>query len=332
MAHNLDITEGIASFVTARVDAWHSLGTTLPDAFNAADALHYGHLADWNLRKAPVFGQDPSTGEMVPVADQFSVLRDNPVNGTIDSLGIVGDRYHILQNEELVGLLDTLVDESGAHFETAGAIDGGRKVFVTMKMPGHIKVGGVDRVDQYLAAVTSHDGSTATSLMVTPVRIVCQNTLNMAFDHASNTFRVRHLKGAQSRLLEQARQSLDFTFDFLDGFQTEAYRMINTELTDAQFFDIVNGAFGPEKDQPQISATRRENQVAEMMHLFTTASTQSQVRNTVWGGMNALTEWADHFSPIRAGGGAANDQARHRKAVMDPAFKNRARELFLPLV
>lgn len=326
MAHNLDITNGIASFVTARVDAWHQLGTTLPDAFDAEAALHYGHLKDWNLRKSEI------TAEGIVIPEQYAVLRDNPITGSVDSLGVVGERYHILQNEELVGLLDTLVDESGAHFETAGAIDGGRKVFVTMKLPGHIKVGGVDRIDNYLAAVTSHDGSTATSIMVTPVRIVCQNTLNMAFNAASNVYRVRHLKGAQARLLEQARQSLEFTFDYLDGFQAEAYRMINTTLTEGQFFQIVNEAFGAKDGQPQISATRRDNQVTEMMHLFTTASTQAEVRNTVWGGMNAVTEWADHFAPVRAGGGSANDIARARKSVLDPAFKNEARRLFLELV
>lgn len=323
MAHNLDITNGIASFVTARVDAWHQLGTTLPDAFDAESALHYGHLKDWNLRKAEV------SAEGIIVPEQYAVLRDNPITGDVDSLGVVGERYHILQNEELIGLLDTLVDESGAHFETAGAIDGGRKVFVTMKMPGHLKIGGVDRIDNYLAAVTSHDGSTATSLMVTPVRIVCQNTLNMAFSQASNTFRVRHLKGAQAKLIEQARKSLEFTFDYLDGFQAEAYRMVNTELTDAAFHQIITEAYGSKEDTPQITATRRDNQVAEMMHLFTTASTQAEVRNTVWGGMNAVTEWADHYSPVRAGGGGANDTARSRKAILDPTFKNDARRLFL---
>lgn len=326
MAHNLDITDGIASFVTARVDAWHQLGTTLPDAFDAESALHYGHLKDWNLRKSEL------TSEGIAIPEQYAVLRDNPVTGRVDSLGVVGERYHILQNEELVGLLDTLVDESGAHFETAGAIDGGRKVFVTMKMPGHIKVGGVDRIDNYIAAVTSHDGSTATSIMVTPIRIVCQNTLNMAFSNASNVYRVRHLKGAQAKLVEQARKSLEFTFDYLDGFQDEAYRMINTELTDAAFYDIVKGAFGSTEDMPQITATRRDNQVTDMMHLFTTAGTQADVRNTVWGGLNALTEWADHFSPVRAGGGGADAITRARKAVLDPAFKNQARELFTTLV
>lgn len=332
MAHNLDITQGIASFVTARVDAWHQLGTTLPDAFDAETALHYGHLKDWHLRKAPLIARDAGGIVDVAIPDKFAVLRDNPITGDIDNLGVVGAKYHILQNEELVGLLDTLIDESGAHFETAGAIDGGRKVFVTMKLPGHIKVGGVDRVDNYLAAMTSHDGSTSTSILVTPIRIVCQNTLNMAFDHASHVFKVRHLAGAQAKLVAQARQSLEFAFDYLDGFQAEAYRMINTELDAGKFREIIMSEWGSQPADPQITATRRDNQIEEMMNLFEVAPTQADVRGTVWAGLNALTEWYDHFSPVRAGGGHENTLARSRKAVLDPAFKNTALDLMRQLV
>src|SRR5690606_19715075 len=94
--------------------------------------------------------------------------------------------YTVIQNEEHAGLLNALVDESGAHFETAGALQGGKRVFITMKLPGHMSIGGVDRVDQYLAAMNSHDGSSAFTFMISPVRIVCQNTLNFALGKASN--------------------------------------------------------------------------------------------------------------------------------------------------
>lgn len=324
MAHNLDITHGQASFVAAREDAWHRLGVTLPDAFNAEAALRYGLLADWNLRKAPLVAHD-TDGSPVPVEAQFAIVRDNPVTHTPESLGVVGDRYHILQNEELIGLLEALVDESGAHFETAGAIDGGRRVFVTMKLPGHISVGGADRVDQYIAAMTSHDGTASTSVLVTPVRIVCQNTLNMAFNNNSGVFRARHVRSSQARLVGEARRALDLSFQYLDGFQQEAEKLLNEELSDNTFMDIIWSEFGPSEDAPPHTRTRRENQVSEMEYLFTTARTQAAIRNTRWAGVQALTEWFDHMSPVR---GADPDTLRARKAIVDPAFKNRALALF----
>lgn len=332
MAHNLDINDGVASLVLAREDAWHSLGTTLPDAFDAESALTYGHLKDWNLRKTPLVAELPGDNSII-VPDKFAMVRDNPVVADqVDFLGIVGSRYSILQNEALIELLDTLVDESGAHFETAGAIDGGRRVFVSMKLPGHLKIGGIDPVTNYIAATTSHDGSTATSIMVTPVRIVCQNTLNLAFQKAQNVFRVRHLSGSQSKLIGEARQTLDMSFEYLDSFQEEANRMLNTELSDNEFSKIIRHAFGPAEDAPTPTVTRRENQLAEMEFLFTQADTQKDVRNTVWGGLNAITEWADHFSPVRPGESGDEVGVRSRKALFDPYLKNQALSAMSALV
>ena len=330
MAHNLDITNGVASFVSAREDAWHKLGQVLPDTFTAAAALEHGMLADWNLRKMPLTAQ-LEDGSSVPVADRFAVIRDNPVTGLGEALGVVGSSYKIVQNEQLTAVLDTLVDESGAHFETAGAIDGGRKVFVTMKLPGHIKVGGVDPVENYLAAMTSHDGSTSTVLMVTPVRIVCQNTLNMAYRNSTNQFRVRHTRGADAALVQQAREALDFSFEYLEGFQEEANQLINTELTQARFRELIEKEFGAPQDAPPATATRTENKLDQMEYLFADSDTHEGMRNTAWAGMNALTEWYDHYSPVRAGGGDEG-AARSRKALLEPEFKEKARRLMMAQV
>lgn len=330
MAHNLDITNGVASFVSAREDAWHKLGQVLPDTFTASAALEHGMLAEWNLRKQPLLAQ-LEDGSTIPVADRFAVVRDNPVTGLGESLGVVGSAYKIVQNEQLTGVLDTLVDESGAHFETAGAIDGGRKVFVTMKLPGHIKVGGVDPVESYLAAMTSHDGTTSTVLMVTPVRIVCQNTLNMAYKESSHQFRVRHTSGADSALIQQAREALDFSFDYLEGFQEEANQLINTELTQSRFRELIEKEFGAPRDAHKVTVSRTENKLDQMEYLFTDSDTHEGMRNTAWAGMNALTEWYDHYSPVRANGGD-EAAARSRKALLEPEFKEKARRIMMALV
>jgi hypothetical protein len=135
MAHQIE------SFVTANVPAWHQLGTVLPGAFTAQEAMTYGHLGGWNVRKSPLIVAE--TGEAAP--DAFATVRDNPLTpGKVDVLGIVGSQYHPVQNEELCDLLDTLVDESGSRFDTAGSIREGKQVFVTMRLPGHMLIGGVD--------------------------------------------------------------------------------------------------------------------------------------------------------------------------------------------
>lgn len=334
MAHNLDINNGVASFVSAREDAWHALGQVLPDTFTAEDAMKHGLLGGWNLRKVALWAQGAERRQII-VPNQYAVIRDNPViPKQMDVMGVVGEKYTIVQNEELCTLLNLLVDESGAHFETAGAIDGGRKVFVTMKLPANIRVGGQDRVDLYIVIMTSHDGSTSTIFMVTPVRVVCENTLNLAFGNSTNQFRVRHTVGAHRILIQEARKALDFTFDYLDGFQEEANQLINTTLTQNQFEEIIAREFGAPEDAPVPTITRTENKLDQMAQLFADAHTQAEVRNTAWAGLNALTEWYDHYSPIRGAGPntGTETELRSRKAILDPEFKNQARKIMMALV
>lgn len=324
MAHALDINSGTASFVSAHTDAWHMLGETLDHSFTAEEAMEHGHLGGWNVRTSPAF--TIVDGKRIQMAGRNAVVRDNPVNkGQIDFLGDVGDSYKIIQNEDHAGFLNTLVDESGAHFDTAGALYGGRQVFLSMRLPGHINIGGVDPVENYIAAINSHDGSMSFTLMVTPVRIVCANTLNLAFQNKSNVFRIRHTSGVQN-YLGQAREALDFSFKYLDGFQEQAERLINTTLTQAQFEEIIEREFGAGDDASQAAQTRADKRIEEMQELFAEAQTQDGIRDTAWAGLNALTEWADHFSPTR---GDDRETSRAMKAILDPSFKNQALRLML---
>jgi phage/plasmid-like protein (TIGR03299 family) len=329
MPANLDTTDGVTSFVSAHTMGWHQLGTLLENDFTAEDAMKHGNLGNWNVRKAPMLAELPG-GEAIRVPGRNAVIRDNPVRkGQVDVLGDVGDSYRIIQNEEHAGLLNALVDESGAHFDTAGALNGGKQVFITMKMPGHILVGGDDLVENYIAAINSHDGSMAFTLMVTPIRIVCANTLNMAFSNHSHMFRVRHTSGAEAAMRGQARIALDMTFRYLDGFQQEAEQLINTTMTQAKFEEIIAKEFGAPEDAPGSTVTRADNKLQQMEELFADANTQDGIRDTAWAGLMALTEWADHFSPTR---GEERDIARAQKSILDPSFKDRARRLMLAQV
>lgn len=332
MAHELDITNGQASFVAAHTAAWHQLGTVLEGKFTAEQAMEHGNLGGWNVRKWPAHAVDPDTGLLIPRDGMFDIVRDNPVvPGRIDILGnnIVSDGYQVVQNEEHAEFLNALVDESDAHFETAGAIRGGSQVFITMALPDHIMIGGVDRVDTNIAAMNSHDGSMAFTLMVTPVRVVCANTMNLAFANNSHIHRVRHTTNVHKNIRQQARQALDLSFKYLEGFQAEAEALLNTEMTLGQFADIIQREFGVGDDSSKAATTRANNRIAEMLDLFEVADTQANIRGTAWAGLNALTEWSDHFSGVR---GDDHDSSRAIKAIFDPSFKNQALRAMLAAV
>lgn len=316
MAHQIE------SFVTANVPAWHQLGTVLPGAFTAQEAMSYGHLGGWNVRKSPLIVAE--TGE--PAPDAYATIRDNPLTpGQVDVLGIVGSQYHPVQNEEMSDILDTLVDESGAVFDTAGSLRDGKQVFLTMKMPGHLLVGGVDAHEMHIAAVTSHDGNGSFTLLVTPVRIVCANTLSAALGSTKNIIRVRHTPGIRRNLIDDARHALDLTFDYLDGFQEEADRMISATLTETRFEEIMSAEFASISEVPHAVA-RAQNKVDDLCSLFADAQTHEAVRGTVWAGYNALVEWADHYQEAR---GPVENRARSAVLGSGVAFKARARKLML---
>lgn len=121
-------------------------------------------------------------------------------------MGIVGSKYEVVQNKTAFTFFDALVnDGSGIQYETAGALGNGERIFITAKMPDVIKVGRKDVIEEYIFLTTSHDGSGSIMAAFTPVRIVCNNTLNMALRDHSNAVYIKHTANAETKLKEAAR-------------------------------------------------------------------------------------------------------------------------------
>lgn len=302
MSHELEtFADGTTGFVTARQHAWHRLGTVLPEAFTASQAMEYARLGWWNVRKEPLQTVVPSSEGVttLDVPDRYATVRTNPVTGRPEVLGVVGSDYVPVQNEELTDLLDAVVDEGGAHFETAGSLKGGRQVFVSIKFPQGIKIGGVDALDLYLCALSSHDGSRALTGLATPVRVVCANTQAAALRNHRASFTIRHTRGAKYSIAE-ARRALGLTFDHFDAFAVEAEKMIQETITDDEFGKIVRELW-PVKDTETESVRTRNNRQrrdGQLAHLWHDAGTNAQIRGTRWGAYQSITEYLDHKTPV----------------------------------
>lgn len=325
MAHEIDVTDGVASFAAAREDAWHRLGVTLPDTMTAEEALTAANLTDWNVRKLTVTASETTlddygvTTHDVAIPDQFATVRTNPVNGSIDYLGMVGTQYTPVQNEEHADMLTNLAHSSGAVFETAGALRGGREVFLSMKVPAHLKVGGVDPVDLYVAALNSHDGRSSFRFIVTPVRIVCANTQWVAEARAKSRYSIRHTKNVSGRI-EEAREALELTVEDFTEFGEQAERMIQETLTDGEFDRIAQRILlGSRADYNADEWTARERRkVDDVRNLFRDSDTNTEIRGTRWAGYQAFTEYLDHYAPVQARGGSEQD-ARAQRVVLGGA-------------
>ena len=158
-------------------------------------------------------------------APGYATVRDNPFTGRAEALGVVGTGYEPLQNEDHAEFLNNLADQSGAVFDTAGSLRGGRQVFITMQLPDSLRIGGTDAVDLNIAALNSHDGSGAFRILVTPVRVVCANTQAAALAAHASSFSIRHTRNAKAAVAA-ARDALGLTFSYVEAFEAEAERLI----------------------------------------------------------------------------------------------------------
>ena len=339
MAHeleNLGTTRESASFVSARQHAWHQLGTVLPERFDAADAMRYANLGGWNVRTVPVqtvpvIDADGVTPG-VEIADAFATVRTNPVTGAVEPLGVVGGNYRPVQNEAHAEILNTVVDEGGAHFETAGSLRGGRQVFLSMKVPRTMLVGGVDPVDLYLIACNSHDGSSAFRLLVSPVRVVCANTQAAALRSAKSSFSIRHTSGAAGRI-SQAREALGLAWQYAGEFQAQADRLIDQAMTDAQFEQLI-AAVWPADEAAKVSnrRSRSDDRAVELRKLRRYSPTISEdFRTTKWAAYQVITEYVDFLAPMRSRSAGQVQRAERAVTGTGPAVKARAFDLIAAL-
>jgi phage/plasmid-like protein (TIGR03299 family) len=310
MGHELDITDGQVSFANSRSDHWHRLGQSVGHAMTAREALDAAHLAGWNVRKMalqvpqqPVIGDDGvTTPPPLAVPDFYATVRTNPINGSLDVLGVVGSKYEPVQNEASCDLLDAITDKSGAHFETAGALRGGRETFITMKLPNSMVFDGIDgskdRTDFYLAALNSHDGSSAFRFLVTPVRVVCANTQSAAIGSAKSSFAIRHTGGAHTSI-QEARTALKLSWRYIEAFEVEAARLYAQPMDTEQVRHFANTLLEVDAAGSDATARHRRERASGIVKLWTSSPTIAPIAGTRWAAYNAVTEYLDHIVPVR---------------------------------
>jgi len=310
--HELEqFDDGSTAFVAGQnQDAWHRLGTVLPTGLTAHDVMTYARLGGWDVRKqqvsAPILNEDGVS--MVGVPGKYVTLRTNPVTGAEEIIGgamfngIVGQTYKPFQNEWLCDYLQTLTDEGGAFMATAGTMRNGADVFVTMEMPERMTIGGTDKLKLYIAVLNNHTGNRAITALVTPVRIVCANTQAAALRGAKSSFAIRHTETAGERV-DEAREQLGLTWRYLQEFQYEAERMIQTSLDEEAFRKVCREIWKPLPDAASgRSHTLAANRDNSLQYLFTEGENNANIRGTRWAGYQAVTEYLDHVMPANGEG------------------------------
>ena len=309
LAHKSEIEEGSASFalVDSRSNpAWHSFANKIFDADSespsVSDIMSAAKLSNWNVRLEDVAPAFPSHNF---ITDSYLVVRDNPYTaGNTDVLSVVGSRYKVVQNEELFSFAENLHDGNpDVKVDSAGSLKSGRIVYGSWTLPNELVLdpkGVADTTKLYLIVWTSHDGSVAVQAAVTPVRVRCQNTLNLAMKSAKQSFKIRHTQTADGKILA-ARQALGLSVAYFDEFSKQATNLFEQSITDKQFSDLIRNLYPkPEKDAKG-AMKKWENKVVLIDDLYHNAGTNAGIKGTKWGALNALTERLDYFRSARKG-------------------------------
>ena len=297
MVAAVEIINGVGSFASFREPAWHNLGQVFTDEVTSArEMLSRANLHAWNVRVEEI----PMPEGYTTNNPSFWVVRNHPSDGHADVLATVGKRYVAVQNEDLFEFGDGLLD--GARWETAGSIQNGRVVFGSLAMERETVLdpnGVSDVVKSYLLLHTSHDGSTAVQASVTPVRVVCQNTLNAALKGVQQSYKIRHTQSVDGRIAA-AREALGIANTYLDKFDEEAKALFAANINDKLWNDILLAAYPkPEKDSKG-SFKKWESKIDQLNDIYR-GETNGMIAGTAWGAYNALTERLDWYRTPRKG-------------------------------
>ena len=245
MAHNINFNEqtGQHSFFSVKEKAWHGLGQVIQDYPTSAEAIQFAGL-DYTVAKRKIYTQrNEYENPQITVPDYFATLRTD----TNEVLGIVGKDYEIVQNRDAFTFFDSIVGGDGIQYETAGALGIGERIFITAKLPSYIKVGREDLIEQYVFLTTSHDGFGSITAAFTPVRIVCNNTLNAAMRNHTNSIKIRHTANAKDRL-EQAHKVMGISNQLAGQLEEIFNHWARVKITDPELRRLIQLAMVPNKE------------------------------------------------------------------------------------
>ncbi|WP_316846791.1 DUF932 domain-containing protein [Pedobacter psychrodurus] len=314
MAHNLYYNQKSKehSFFTVREKAWHGLGKVVEDYPTSAGAIKHTGL-DYTVEKRPLFTLDNTNFDLlnaladgiepqVSVPNYFATLRTD----TEEILGVVGKDYQIVQNTDAFSFFDSIVgNDTDIRYETAGALGKGERIFITAKLPDYIRVGKDDLIEKYVFLTTSHDGYGSITAGFTPIRIICQNTLNAAIPSGQNSIKIRHTASAVERL-KQAHQLMGISNSLASEMEQLFNHWSKVRITDKELKKLIRIAMAPSKEV--LNSLQEEKfhhlsshylNIADSVFDYALAAPSQQeitAKGTLFGAYNAVT---GYFQNVR---------------------------------
>lgn len=292
---------------------WHGLGVRVEEAPDSKQALIVAGL-DWEVVKKDIIVPGCSS-----ITDYKATVRtsDNTV------LGVVTDRYKIVQNEEAFSFVDNIVDGENTRYETAGSLRNGKTVWMLAKLPTTKILD--DEIGQYICFTNTHDGTGSVKVFVTPIRVVCNNTLTMALGSAKRSWYATHSGNIEGKMHE-AEQTLMMTEKYMGALKKEAEDLVSRKFSDMQIAHMINELF-PEPTA-DMSNRQKENIIVAKQKFIQCYNMDdlANFRGTGWAFVNAASDYMTHQSMIERN---PYTEARFNKVLNGGGLLDKAHKLVL---
>lgn len=280
MAHEVE------TMFSTRVTPWHGLGTVVSEAPDSAAALQVAGL-DWNVLQKDVYTQE---GFYIPG------YKLNYRDSDFQQLGIVTDRYRVVQNADAFRFTDDLLG-AGVKYETAGSLQGGRRTWILAKLPEQYIIAG-DKITPYLLVMNSHDGTSSIKVCMTPVRVVCNNTLNLALSTAKRMWQTKHTENIMERM-DDAKETLFFAHGYMSELGKAIDRLSQTKLQDKKVIEYMRTFFPVSVELSDIQRKNNSRMLEDLKHRYFDAPDLQHVGRNAYRFVNAVSDFATHAEPIR---------------------------------
>ncbi|MBL1376461.1 DUF932 domain-containing protein [Zobellella iuensis] len=272
---------------------WHGLGNQLSRQQPLSVWLKEAGM-DWSIKQSDVMFNAAEEGLFLRSHDSAQVLYRSD---TLAPLSVVSNRYKVVQPEEVLHFYKDLVQAGGFELETAGVLKGGRKLWALAKTGQAAKLKGNDQLKAYLLLATSCDGTLCTTAQFTSVRVVCNNTLQVAVGQKAGAVKVPHSTVFDPKQVKEALGLGLSSWDtFMRDLKAMSQRPVSPEEAHRFFAEVLDDPCATQADLPPAKPMQ------QLLSLYDGAGMGAELassKNTAWGLVNAMTEFVDHHRRAR---------------------------------
>jgi phage/plasmid-like protein (TIGR03299 family) len=294
--HEIDMSNDRENMAYIGQRPWHNLGNELSE--NAPiDVWCRESGLDWDVLEKPIY-----TVHLGSVEQGYAECKGYKAlmrSDTLDTLSIVTNRYNVVQPSQVVMFYERLTRDHGFSLETMGSLKGGKKIWGLAKTKDSFTIMGQDTVDNYILLATSYDGTLATRVIPTSVRVVCANTLEYAYNDKTSGLTISHKSMFDEDIVFDKLFNKENWERFEENANILARRVVEDEEAVRYFMDVLY----PNKTYKEVTkSTRSANIINKVVNIYKDGSGQQtrSAAGTAWGMVNAITRYTDHETNARS--------------------------------